>query len=199
MPPVLLIFLLLFQFKQARFLRFAHLAGDGLALEFVLLLLQLDGLLGLRSDAGGRSLSARFTLHPLRAFDRLLCNSCHSRAEPEFLTVFQNEFEQFAVTRFCAEGYFRGGQTTSFHILENAHPERVFEKHRQSKAYFAHDNSLLLELMSKERTTRRGRLLTLKIRTAGLPTGSGISEDTRCVFIFALVTMQLYSENSIMG
>mgnify|MGYP007026828821 CR=1 FL=1 len=38
--------------------------------------------------------------------------------------------------------------------------------------------------MSKEWTTRRGRLLTLINRTAGLPTGSDIYGYMRCVFIF---------------
>ena len=41
--------------------------------------------------------------------------------------------------------------------------------------------------MSKEWTTRRGRLLTLYIRTTGLPTSSSTHFHVHCVFIFAFI------------
>ena len=48
--------------------------------------------------------------------------------------------------------------------------------------------------MSKEWTTRRGRLLTLINRTAGLPTGSDIYRYMRCVFIFTFYNQSMSTD-----
>ena len=79
-PPVLLSFLLLLQFKLTLlFCLFLFTASD-LTFLFVLLLLQFDRLLRLDADAGYRSLFSRFTLNPLGILRGLFYNSVHSRA-----------------------------------------------------------------------------------------------------------------------
>ncbi len=66
-------------------------------------------------------------------------------------------------------------------------PKESLKKYCKFALFFIHANPSFMIEMSKERTTRRDRLLTLTSRTAGLPTGSGMQKHTLRFYLCLII------------
>ncbi len=160
--PVLCLFLLLPQFKPVLGSRSFFIAALCLAHLFVLLVLQFKGLLRFRTYSGFPKLFTDFSPYPLRILRRLFHCCRYSRAELQIIIVIQDESVYILLPRLRSERHLRRRKLPFRDTFEHSCPERILKIHRKSAIYIAHNYPSSLIEMDKERTTRRGRLLTLR-------------------------------------
>ena len=167
MPPMLFFSLLLFQIEKALLFGYFLLAALLLTLGFHHLTLQLQRLLRFCTDTGMLQLLCCVARPTFWIVSLMPDFNLNSRTELQFIVVFEDKCPYFAVLRLCTESDFAHGQFPVFHPFKYAYPERFFKEY--SKLRFVHINPSLC-VWDKERTTRRGRLLTSQYgETAGLP------------------------------
>ena len=104
MPPVLLPPLFLVELESPGLLSLFFLPRPHLPFQLSLLLLELQGLLGLGADSGNTGLLLNLSLPALGVTDDLRGKTARDgRAEPQLSPVLQQEQVHFLVPRLCSE------------------------------------------------------------------------------------------------
>ena len=158
--PVLFLSLVLLSLKPALFFNLFLRPADDFALQFGFFPLQLQRLLRFCAHPGLQALLSRFPLHPFGVGRRAPYSGLHSRTEPEPAVILQNKLPHLTVPGFCPKCDLARGLPVIVHPLKHTDPKGVFKKYRQLSVNNVHNEALLKCAAYKERTTRRGRLLT---------------------------------------
>ena len=132
MPLKFFLFLLLFQQKKALCFLNPFLPALFFSFRFVLLILQLQGLLSLCPDTGSLCLLSDSPGSAFRVIRRLAGVCLYSRTENQLIIVLKDKIPNLIVFRFRSKSNFADRQFPVTDTFKDACPEWIFEKYSQT-------------------------------------------------------------------